>query len=264
MHRLIALVAALLLSPAVLRAEVICTLLLDIPTGEILTEQGDCDRRMTPASTFKLPLAVMGHDSGLLTDAETPVMTIRPGDPDWGGPAWRAPVTPRDWLEHSVVWYSQRLTHSLGSERLARYARDLGLGNADVSGDAGFDNGLDRSWIASSLAISPREQSAFIRGLVLGRLPVSPEAHEKTRAIVPVTKLGPWRLHGKTGGAYPRNADRSFNRARGIGWYVGWAEAGTRSIAFVRLTQATARQDGSPGILARAALLDDWPALTAD
>lgn len=264
MRRLLALVTALLLGPVALRAEVICTLLIDAPTGDILSEQGNCDRRMTPASTFKLPLAVMGYDSGLLTDAETPMMTIQPGEPDWGGPAWRRPVNPRDWLDHSVVWYSQRLTRALGSERLERYAQDLGFGNADVSGDAGYNNGLERSWIASSLAISPREQVAFIRALVKGTLSVSPEAQDKARDIVPVTPMGQWTLYGKTGTAFPRNSDRSFNRARGIGWYVGWANSASRTVVFARLTQDSAPQDQSPGIRARAALLDDWAILTSD
>ena len=69
---------------------------------------------------------------------------------------------------------------------------------------------------------------------------------------------------GKTGTAYPRHADRSFNYARGWGWFVGWAERKGERLVFVRLTQARQRREGSPGNLTRAALLADWPGLMAE
>ena len=74
--------------------------------AKTLVEEGDCTGRVTPASTFKVPLAVMGFDAGVLTDAHAPVLTIRPGEPDWLGDAWRQPTDPTRWMKYSVVWYS--------------------------------------------------------------------------------------------------------------------------------------------------------------
>ena len=240
-------------------AETLCTLLIDAPTGATLLEEGDCDRPVTPASTFKLPLAVIGYDTGLLIDAETPVFSYRTGDPDWGGALWRQETSPTDWLRYSVLWYSRRLTHELGPDRLAHYARRFGYGNADFSGDAGQDDGLDRAWIASSLQVSPRQQAVFLRALLRDALPVSPAAMQKARAIVERRDVGGWQIKGKTGTAFPRRADRSFDYARGWGWYLGWAEKADRQVVFVPLTQATHRQDGSPGNLTRDAFLNEWP-----
>ncbi|EKF42708.1 class D beta-lactamase [Nitratireductor indicus] len=250
-----------LLHAAQAEARTVCTLMVDVETGDILHEEGDCGSRTTPASTFKIPLAVMGYDSGFLKDAETPRLPFRAGDPDWGGANWKKDTTPESWLRYSVVWYSQRITHELGASRLSAYARSMGYGNADFSGDKGFDNGLDRAWIASSLQVSPGEQVAFMRALVLGRLPVTQNAIERTRSIVERTGIGRWTIHGKTGGAYPRRADRSFDYARGWGWFVGWAEGEGRRIAFARLTQDERRDAVSPGIRAKKALLEEWPAL---
>mgnify|MGYP006168708105 CR=1 FL=1 len=70
-------------------AERICTLIAEAQSGKILLEAGDCDTRVTPASTFKLPLAVMGFDSGFLESPDAPSLPFRQGDPDWGGAAWR-------------------------------------------------------------------------------------------------------------------------------------------------------------------------------
>lgn len=242
-------------------AETLCTLVMEVQSGELLLEQGDCKTRVTPASTFKIPLAVMGYASGILEDAHAPVLSYRPGEPDWGGANWTRDTDPTDWLTYSVVWYSQRITAALGQHGLAEYAESFGYGNADFSGDAGHDNGLERAWIASSLTVSPIEQAMFLRGLLRDELPVSPKAMAQVRAIVEKRKVEGWTLHGKTGGAYPRRADRSFDRARGWGWYVGWAELGKRKLIFVRLTQDRTRKTGSPGIRARDAFIEIWPDL---
>ncbi len=239
----------------------VCTLILDAQTGVALVAEGDCETRVTPASTFKIPLAVMGFDAGILTGTNAPVMQFRPGDPDWGGANWTRDTDPAAWMRFSVLWYSQRITHAMGAKALTRYARAFGYGTADFSGDPGFDNGLDRAWIASSLLISPREQAAFLRALVLDGLPVRPDAMRLARDIVERHEVGGWVIHGKTGTAYPRRADRSFDDARGWGWYVGWAERNDRVLVFVRLTQATERSDASPGNLTRDAFLQDWPEL---
>jgi beta-lactamase class D len=209
-----------------------------------------------------VPLAVMGFDSGVLVNAHAPVLDLRPGDPDWGGAAWRQPTDPMRWLKYSVVWYSQRVTHALGQARVEDYARRFGFGNADLSGDPGKHNGLDRAWIASSLQVSPAEQSAFLRALVTRRLPVSAHAVEATEAVVEASPAADgWLVHGKTGTAYPRNAAGVSDEAHGYGWYAGWAEKEGRVVTVVRLDQ-DARADVRPtGLRTRDALLGAWPGL---
>lgn len=242
--------------------QTICTLVMDPTSGAIMHEEGDCDSRVTPASTFKLPLAVIGFDAGLLIDAQTPLLSYEKGDPDWGGANWRRDTTPADWLRYSVVWYSQRLTRALGAKTFAQYVAALDYGNGDVSGDAGYNNGLERSWIASSLRISPREQAQFLRALLRDDLPVSSVAMQQARAIVESHSTEGWRVFGKTGAAYPRRADRSFDYAHGWGWFLGWAEHdGGEQRIFVRLTQGQERLKGSPGRMTRDAMLGELPVL---
>ncbi|UHC15027.1 class D beta-lactamase [Methylobacterium currus] len=191
MHRtgLVALILAAS-APRLAQAGTLCTIVMDAMDGRVLLEHGDCRARVTPASTFKIPLAVMGFDSGFLTDAHAPVQPYKAGDPDWGGEAWRQPTDPTRWLKYSVVWYSQRITHALGEARVTEYARKLGFGNADISGDPGRANGLDRAWIASSLQVSPYEQVVFLRRLVNHALPVSAQAMAKAEDVVEVSPAG--------------------------------------------------------------------------
>ncbi|HEV7415598.1 MAG TPA: class D beta-lactamase [Tianweitania sediminis] len=241
-------------------ARMICTIVADAATSEILTEEGDCQTRVTPASTFKIALAVMGFDAGVLKSTSAPTWEWKKGDPDWGGAAWRRPTDPAAWMKHSVVWYSQRITPVIGAAELSRYSKAFGYGNADFTGDPGKNNGLERAWISSSLKISPREQVAFLARLLNGKLSVTAQAVANTRAIVEEADVGGgWRLWGKTGGAFPRKANGEFDRAQGWGWFVGWAEQKNRRLVFARLIQGEREPGLSPGRLAKAQLLKEWP-----
>lgn len=236
----------------------ICMLVVDAASTRTLHEAGDCTTPVTPASTFKLPLALIGFDSGVLVDPQTPRLAFQPGDPDWGD-RWREDTDPLHWMKYSSLWYSQRITHALGAQTMSDYVAAFGYGNGDLSGDAGLDNGLERAWVSSSLLIPPRGQADFIARLLARSLPVSQSAYENTFAILEAFPAGDgWTLYGKTGGAYPRNADRSFDYSRGWGWFIGWAERGDQILIFVRLDQDETRMTGSPGLRARNALLTGW------
>lgn len=245
------------------QAATICTLLADPVSRTVLLAEGDCQTRYTPASTFKLALAVMAYDAGIITSPTEPKYPFLEGYSDWIA-SWRQDTDPTMWMHNSNVWYSQRLTEQLGLDRLAAYARALGYGNLDFSGDPGRNNGLERSWISSSLKISPIEQAGFVAALVQRQLPVSRSAMDGAIGLLesPGT-AGGWTLWGKTGSAYPRNADYSFNYARGWGWYVGWAERDGKRVVFARLNQDERRHEVTGGLRARDELMLQWPDIAA-
>lgn len=243
------------------QAATICTLVADAQSRTVLLSEGDCESRATPASTFKIALAVMGFDAGFLQSAQAPVLPFRQGYPDWID-TWRQDTDPSMWIANSNVWYSQRITEALGAQTLSTYARGFGYGNADFSGDPGFDNGLERAWISSSLQISPLEQAGFLAALVERQLPVSDAAMAASMAITETAgTIDGWQVWGKTGSAYPRNADRSFDYASGWGWYVGWAQKDGQRLVFARLNKDEQRHDISGGLRARDEVMAEWPAI---
>ena len=246
------------------QARVVCTALADADTGKILVQEGNCRDRVTPASTFKIPLSLMGFDAGFLQDAHAPSLPYHPGDVAWGGDAWRQDTDATRWMTYSVVWFSQRITHALGAPQVQKYLQNFNYGNTDISGDPGKHNGLDRAWISSSLKISPLEQMAFLRKLVRRELPVSTHAYDMTQQVVQVNQLdNGWTVHGKTGAAFPHRADGSNDEARAHGWFVGWITKGQRTLVFVRLTQRDKKETTSAGIQTRDTLLSELPALLA-
>lgn len=244
------------------QAKTICTVIADAATGDIVFKKGNCEERVTPASTFKIPLAVMGYDSGFLKDAQNPTLPFHKGYADWGGDNWKQPTDAARWLKYSVVWFSQQITAAIGEDKLTEYARQFHYGNADFSGDPGKNNGLERAWIASSLKISPVEQVAFLGKLATRQLPVSDHAIDETLKVVEGKELkNGWFAQGKTGMAYPRNADYSLDYNHPWGWYVGWATKGDQTYVFARLIKEDRKQEGSAGGRARDALFSELPSL---
>lgn len=211
-----------------------CTVILDVESGAPLYRKGDCEKRLPPASSFKLPLALMGFDAGILSGSQSPRW---PYKSEYDAPKRdRKEVDPTIWEADSVLWYSREITRQLGAERFAGYAKVLGYGNEDVSGTPGKNDGLTHSWLSSSLQISGDEQAAFAWRLARNELAVSREAMERTRAIIPSFAASDgWTVKGKTGTTWLRKRNGSYDRTKPLGWFVGWAEKGERRIAFARV-----------------------------
>ena len=249
----------LFIGPAMAAEPVNCTVILDARSGAVLLREGTCDQRFAPFSSFKLPLAVMGFDAGILVDDVTP---------RW---EWHAgltapqrdhkPVDPTIWERDSVLWYSREVTRLLGPEAFGRYVAALDYGSEDVSGAPGKDNGLTHAWIGASLTISPDEQVAFMRRLLHGALPVSADAQGWAVSILPDFTAGEWAVSGKTGSGWVSDTSGAFYRDQPLGWFVGWALRGEAAVVFARLRVDAQRTDGNLGPIVREGFLADLPAL---
>lgn len=241
--------------PGAGQAAIRCTLLVDAATGKALVREGQCEQRVSPASTFKVAISLMGYDSGILVDEGTPVLPFREGYADWL-PEWRAATGPSSWMKHSVVWYSQQLTTRLGTERFQSYLDRFDYGNRDASGNPGKHDGLTQAWLGSSLKISADEQAVFLRKLVNRTLPVSSKAVDMTASLMRYRGLrNGWDLYAKTGtGSEPGSPQH--------GWLVGWASNGGRTIVFARLVQDVQRESGGrAGLRVRDAFIKELPGL---
>ncbi|AKZ65337.1 beta-lactamase [Herbaspirillum hiltneri N3] len=243
-------------------ARTLCTLIVDPASGKALVREGDCATRVTPASTFKIPIALMGYDAGFLKDEHAPAIPFREGYTYWGNPAWRDTIDPAAWIKYSVVWYSQQVTHALGAAKFKAYVDKFSYGNRDVHGDKDKNNALDRAWISSSIRISPDEQAQFLSKLVNRSLPVSVHAMEMTSRITLMPPLADgWELHGKTGAAMPRTPDGGYDKAHFYGWFIGWVTKDAKTRVIVRLAQEEKEEKISAGVRARDAFLAELPGL---
>lgn len=246
-------------APAATRT--LCTVAAEASTGKILVQEGDCTTRVTPASTFKIALSLMGFDAGILQDDHAPAWPFRQGYADWGGEPWRQTTDPARWMKYSVVWFSQQIAGQLGEARFQQYTRAFQYGNEDVSGEAGKHNGTSGAWINASLRISPLEQVRFMEKIVNRQLPVKPQAYEMTGRITRIEPGEPGiEVHGKTGTGSP-GMDGRYDPARAYGWFVGWATTASRTVVFARLIQDDQPTAPNAGLRARDGLLKELPTL---
>ncbi|HEX4385498.1 MAG TPA: class D beta-lactamase [Myxococcales bacterium] len=233
-----------------------CTVIADAGTGKVLRQDGVCDQQVTPASTFKIAISLMGYDSGYLTGEHLPLLRYRIGDPDWDS-SWKLPTDPASWIKSSVVWYSQRVTEWLGEARFRQYVQAFHYGNEDVIGESA----LQSAWLSSTLKISPLQQIQFLQKLVNGKLPVSAKAVEMTARLTAAGNFNGWEVHGKTGSGFPAKPAGGLDTAHAYGWYVGWAVKAGRTIVFAYLIQDEKQLEPRAGLRAREEFLRQFSSL---
>jgi beta-lactamase class D len=171
-------------------------------------------KRFLPASTFKVPNALIGLEVGSIAD-ENEVF-------HWDGkpkpfPEWEHDQTLASGMRNSVTWMFQIVARRTGKARMREWLGKLEYGNQDMSG------GIDLFWLQGGLRISAMEQVAFLHRLAEGRLPATQRAQRLVRQALMIEKTRDYTLYAKTGTATGSNA---------INWWVGWIERKGRPEAY--------------------------------
>jgi beta-lactamase class D len=203
-----------------------CFLLHEVRGGEARRTGADCARATSPASTFKIPHAVLALEA----------QVVRPDEPVQNPPErqrvaeWNRPHTLASAIRASAVWYFQRTARLIGQPRMQAWLDAIHYGNRDTSA------GLDVFWLGRSLKITPEEQLALLR-FFARELPASAtnlSIVEEALRQAPGTLFAggrelrlPWRegaaLWGKSGWTGPG----------GTSWYVGQLQTGGKRYVFV-------------------------------
>jgi beta-lactamase class D len=218
-----------------------CAVLRDLATGEERRGGALCDTALSPCSTFKIPNALIGLDAGVMKDEHHRFGWD--GKPRWRE-EWNHEMDLGEALRVSCVPCFQELARAIGAARLQKKVDAFSYGNRDLSG------GLDRFWLGSSLAISPREQARFAADLWRDRLPISKAAGATVRRLLRQDGGEAWSWSGKTGSC-TANARVKVPH----GWFVGEAERGGRRIAFAVLEQGEGAMGTRSRELARRLLV---------
>jgi beta-lactamase class D len=244
-------------------ALLLCVVLQPLAGTEPLRQIGDCGVRLSPASTYKIPHALIALETGVVT----PVSVEK-----WDGtrhqrqPKWNLNHTVISALRPSVLWFFQRVAPRIGAERAAAWLKKFQYGNQNVSGP------ITLYWVDGSLAISPLEQVSFLRRFYTHALPVQRpyidrvrEGLEQGRGTVENslgihTLAGNWtraRLNAKTGAT--TTADYR------VSWLVGLLTVDQTDYVFA---SAVWRQGGGDvdtldGARAAAKAFIDWKLLPA-
>lgn len=197
--------------------------------NKILHREGNCQKRYSPCSTFKIPLSLIAFNEGVLTDTHAPQWSC--GDKcDSVQKHCLGDQTPETWVKHNCLWYSEKIIDKVGAPKVQKYIELFKYGNRNLSGGIQKD---DHAWLSSTLAISPNEQLKFLKKLSSHQLPVSLKAQGYAQQLLYLGELKDgWHLFGKTGSGYAHNKEDGFDRKRYAGWFVGWLAKDNRRILF--------------------------------
>ena len=195
------------------------------PSGQaerLIGTAADCSTRLSPASTYKIPHALIGLETGAITLA-----TVE----KWDGrkypnqPKWNQDHTVESSMRPSVLWFFQRMAPRIGATRAREWLTRWHYGNADTSGP------IAEYWVNGRLRISPAEQVAFLTrfygsgdlGISRAHIEAIQQALEQAPGTVEnargVHRLEvPWRdgvrLNSKTGAA-------TIASGESVSWLVG-------------------------------------------
>ncbi len=197
-------------------------------------------QRYIPASTFKIPNALIGLHVGAVANVEEVL-------PYGGEPQrlkqWEKDMNLREAIVVSNVPVYRELARRIGLERMRAAVKTLGYGNAEI-GEV-----VDRFWLDGPLKISAMEQVQFLHRLTSGQLPMQDKAVRAVIEITPLEKGEKHALHGKTGWHWPGDGGQQ------IGWWVGWIERGGKVYPFALNIDINSDEDAAKRIpIARACL----------
>ena len=183
------------------------------------TRPTDIDRSnqtFLPASTFKIANTLIGLETGILQDENSPMK--------WDGvkrdmAAWNQDHTLRSAFQASCVPCYRELARKIGLERMTAFVQKAHYGHMDIHAD-----NLDQFWLTGNSRISPREEVDFLKRVYVGDVPFSARNRAILKKVMLMDDKPGYKLYGKTGWA--TNIDGVTVKGPSIGWFVGYVEKG--------------------------------------
>jgi beta-lactamase class D len=180
----------------------------------LVYDEARAKRGYLPASTFKIPNALIGLEVGSIRDEKE---VFR-----WDGKPQLRKALEQDHtldtgMRDSVVWMFQEVARRTGKTRMREWLQRFDYGNADIRG------GLEHFWLQGSLRVSAMQQVEFLRKLEEGRLPVSARSRRLVRDALRIEEWGVRTLYAKTG--------TTGRVQEPVMWWIGWVEEEGRMVA---------------------------------
>jgi beta-lactamase class D len=167
-YRLAVVIAALTLMAS--QADSSCVVIYDVAANAYWrSDPQACGVRLSPASTFKIPHALIALETGVITPQ---TLQTWDGTKYQNRSAWERPQTLESAIQNSVLWFFQWTAVKVGPDRMRSFLERFRYGNMDTSGPP------DQYWINGRVRISADEQVAFLRSFFARDLGVKPEHHE--------------------------------------------------------------------------------------
>lgn len=212
-----------------------CFLLYDLVSGSQREVGADsCAHATVPASTFKIPHALIALQTGVVTDPDAEVPWD--GTKMWN-PAWERPHSLASAIRDSTVWFFQRTAVAIGRARMQASLTAMRYGNATATGD------LTTFWLDDgSLRITGQQQLDFLVRMFRHALAID-RAHIDTleRMLLTDAALMRSRLPDDEPVPVTQTTIRAkTGTAQGVSWWVGRAQGPAGDFVFVSRVEGDA------------------------
>jgi len=208
-----------------------CVVIQELTADKVHLRRGDaCATPLSPASTYKIPHALIALETGAIA-----LNTVE----KWDGrkyarqPKWNEDHTVISALRPSVLWLFQRLAPRVGAERASDWLEKLDYGNRNTSGP------IEQYWINGRLQISAPQQVAFLTRFFRAALPVQRRYVDAVRdglrqqAGTVENSLGVHPLKGDWRGTtlFAKTGATTTEQYR-VSWLVGLLQSTSREYVF--------------------------------
>ena len=213
-----------------------CFAILDNGTGEftVYNLPRYRDSSFLPASTFKIVNALIGLQTGVITNDS---MVIK-----WDGvqrafPQWNKDLSMYEAFRASAVPYFQEVARRIGRDTMQRWLDSLSYGTKKIT------TRIDTFWLDNSLKIKPDEELGLVKRLYFNQLPFFKYNQEIVKRAMIFEQNAGYTLAYKTGWAFWDPV-----RKKHIGWMVGWIEEDKQPHFFVLNLESPNPQFDMPAV----------------
>jgi len=222
-----------------------CVIVAPLGGGAERTIGGEeCDRRTLPASTFKIPHALIALDTGVVT----PMTVMKWDGMEQDFKSWERDHTLDSAIKSSVVWFFQRAARAIGRERELEHLRAFDYGSRT------FNGAVDVFWLNGDLTISPRQQLSFLERMFRYELPIDRRHVDTVKAAMTMPRgkvsnasgVHDFALQWPGAIARLKTGNGTVNGER-VSWLVGEIESGGRAYVFASRVRSSTGALGTSG-----------------
>ena len=216
-----------------------CVVFAPLSGPETIVGGDECSRRTLPASTFKIPHALVALQTKVVTDKA--VIKWDGTKRDYAG--WNRDQTLESAIRMSAVWVFQQFATAIGRQRELEYLRGFRYGSAT------FEHDVTNFWLNGDLQISPLEEVAFLRRMFSYDLPIDRAHIDTVKAdltmpggkIVNAAGVHDFALRWPTDTLVRVKTGNGTVSGEHVSWLVGQLESGGRQYVFASRSRSSAR-----------------------
>lgn len=186
-----------------------CFVLFNQAENEYVKYHSDlCDQGYIPASTFKIPHALIALEEGVVKDTN---QVIKWNGFQWDYEPWNKDQTLSSSIKYSCIWVYIGFAEQLGIETYYKYVKEFKYGNQNLTGPKNI------FWLKGEFRISAIQQIDFLRKFHHYNLPVSSKNIDRVKNLIVLEKTNEYKLSAKTGAG-------SLIGENHVMWFVGYVE----------------------------------------